>query len=201
MLRLCLCCCCCQRDFLLQIIWKNRLVGDASNRCLVTVDGTDFRIQEPSPFNRKWYSSKFNGPGVRYEVGICIQSGDIVWIHGPFPCGLMPDIRIFRIKLKDLLLPGEQVIADKGYRGDPKTCTPFEAKNECHKKAMSRARARHETINGRFKRWGCLKQVWRHNRTKHYLVFKAVATITQLEMENGRPPFQVTTYEDPAFIS
>lgn len=183
-----------------KIIWKNRLAGDATNRCLVTVDGTDFRIQEPSPFNRKWYSSKFNGPGVRYEVGICIQSGYIVWIHGPFPCGMMPDIRIFRLKLKDSLLPGEQVVADKGYRGDPKTCTPEEAKNEDHKKSMSRSRARHETINGRFKKWGCLKQIWRHDRNKHNLVFKAVATITQLEMENGYPPFQITTYKDPAFI-
>jgi len=185
---------------LFQINWIKCLIGKAHNRCLITVDGTDFRIQEPFPFSREWFSQKFTGAGVRYGVVMCIQTGEIVWFNGPFPCGLMTDIRIFRLKLKGLLLPGEKVMADKGYKGDPKTCTPFEAKNNNHKKVMCRARARHETVNGRFKTWGCLKQVWRHGRSKHVLAFNAVATITQLEIENGRPPFQVDGYEDSAFV-
>jgi len=171
--------------------------------CLITVDGTDFLIQEPFPFvketSKKWFSHKFKGPGLRYEVGICIASGDIVWFNGPFPCGEMPDLKIFRIKLKTILLPGEKVMADAGYKGDPKTCTPQDGRDSRHRKAMSRARARHETVNRRFKTWSCLKQVWRHDRSKHHLAFRAVATICQLEIENGRAPFQVTTYEDPAF--
>ena len=47
-------------------------MNDIGNRCLITLDGTDVSINEPSPFNNKWYSHKLNGPGLRYEVGICI---------------------------------------------------------------------------------------------------------------------------------
>ena len=70
----------------------------------MSIDGTDCRIQEPTPFDPLWYSHKFNGPGVRYEVGICIQTGWIVWVHGPFPAGDFPDIKI-------LLFRAERVIA------------------------------------------------------------------------------------------
>jgi hypothetical protein len=62
----------------------------------MTVDGTDFKIQEPSPFSRTWYSHKFKGPGFRYKVAVGIQTGDIVWTHGPFACGMFPDITMRR---------------------------------------------------------------------------------------------------------
>jgi hypothetical protein len=47
------------------------------------VDGTDFKAQEPYPFNRKWMSHKYKGAALKYEVAISIFSGDIVWIYGP----------------------------------------------------------------------------------------------------------------------
>ena len=31
--------------------------------CFISLDGTDFNIQEPSPFDPKWFSHKFEGPG------------------------------------------------------------------------------------------------------------------------------------------
>ncbi len=31
------------------------------------VDGTDFKIYEPAPFNPKWWSHKLNCAGLRYE--------------------------------------------------------------------------------------------------------------------------------------
>lgn len=167
---------------------------------MITVDGTDFKIQEPYPwkteFNRKFFSSKFKGPGLRYEIGVCIKTGFVVWYHGPFPCGAFPDIKIYNLKLKTLLLTGEKVIADKGYKGDFTVCTPLNASDEDHKKSMSISRARHETINRRFKQMQALKQVWRHDRTKHIFALEAVLALTQLEFENGHPPFQVTSYND-----
>jgi hypothetical protein len=47
---------------------------------MVTVDGTDFRIYEPTPFSPMWYSHKYKGPGLRYEVALSIRGGDIVCI-------------------------------------------------------------------------------------------------------------------------
>jgi len=57
----------------------------------MTVDGTDCMIEEPVPFSPKWYSHKFHGPGVRYKIGAGVQTGWIVWVNGPFPCGEWSD--------------------------------------------------------------------------------------------------------------
>jgi hypothetical protein len=83
---------------------------------LVSVDGTDYAIREPQPFHKKWFSHKMNGPGVRYEIAICIQTGVRVWTNGPYPCGSWPDLRIARYALVDAFDPGEYYIADGGYR-------------------------------------------------------------------------------------
>jgi hypothetical protein len=88
----------------------------------VTVDGTDCAIQEPPktddsklPFDKKWYSHKLNGAGVRYEVAVCIKTGDIVWVNGPYACGKYPDIVIFQDRLVNMLDRDEKVEADHGY--------------------------------------------------------------------------------------
>ena len=47
------------------------------------VDGTDFWICEPKPFAKDFYSHKFAKAGLCYQVGVCIQTGLIVWINGP----------------------------------------------------------------------------------------------------------------------
>ena len=70
-----------------QIRWEQRYVGDVGNECLVSVDCTDCKIREPGPYARKaskvWFSFKFKGPGLRYEIGINILSGLMVWVGGP----------------------------------------------------------------------------------------------------------------------
>lgn len=156
----------------------------------MTLDGTDCPIQEPSPFNTKWYSHKLNKAGLRYEVGVCIQTGDIVWINGPFPCGKWPDLKIFRSQLRQLLLPGEKVEADNGYRGESasvRTASDYVSRSDY--RAKRKARARHETVNGRLKKFGCLSQRFRHPLAKHGAVFTAVAVVTQLSFDLGERPF------------
>jgi hypothetical protein len=41
----------------------------------VTVDGTDFRKNEPTDFSTKWFSHEFKGPGLRYEFAISMKGG------------------------------------------------------------------------------------------------------------------------------
>ena len=131
---------------------------------MVTVDGTDFRIQEPSPFSPSWYSHKYKGPGVWYEVALSINGGDIVHINGPFPCGSYPDITIFRMGLINKLGPNEKVEADRGYRGEPDFIrVPADYQNSRQKRQKCRARARQETVNRRFKVFGALSQRFRHH--------------------------------------
>jgi hypothetical protein len=82
-----------------------------------TLDDIDCRIPEPKPFNPHWLSQKFNGPGLHCEVGVCIQSGEIVWVNGPFPCGAWPDLKMARdtIPHKIDIEGGEMLLADGGH--------------------------------------------------------------------------------------
>jgi len=176
----------------LQILWKNRHRGDVGVCCKISVDGTDYRLQRQHPFKR-FYSFKFKASGYRYEIAICIQTGDIVWINGPFPCGEYPDISIFRLGLKQKLLKArEKAQADLGYRGEHATIiTPNERDRPAIKKLKDDVRARHETVNKRFKQFGALNRVFRHEITKHKSVFQAVAVLTQMSIQNGEPLYQV----------
>jgi hypothetical protein len=56
---------------------------------------------------------------------------------------------------------------------------------------QSRVRSRHETLNGRFKCWGILKQIYRHDVAKNGQVFRAIAVIIQLTINYGQKLFAV----------
>ena len=94
-------------------------MSDNGSDCLVSVDGVDFEIEEPYPYHREvskiWFSHKFKGPGLRYEVAVCIQTGDIVKIEGPYCPGDWNDAMIFADSTIPLLDEGERVEADGGY--------------------------------------------------------------------------------------
>eukprot|EP00171_Calliarthron_tuberculosum_P023605 IDg23605t1 len=152
----------------------------------ISVDGTDFRVHEPTPFSGKWYSHKFHSAGLRYEVGIALHTGHIVWTNGPFPCGAWSDLRIFRYSMKHALQSGETVIADGTYK-DPQCVLPQQSTTLSALHSI--ARARHETCNRRFKQFGALGQRFRHNLRKHGICFRSVVNLTQLMIENGYPLF------------
>lgn len=168
----------------------------------MVVDGIDLKIREPlkNGFDSKWWSHKWNGPALRYEVATCINTGRIVWIHGPFPAGRWADIRIYRLRLKMYLLPGERVWADLGYRGDTtvihRRCLGDE---DCDMLSdLKFARARHENINGRMTKSGALCKLWRHDLNKHYLAFYAAAVIYQIETDLWGPNFDCVSTHDHA---
>ena len=101
----------CQLDFERRL--ENAPEGTTT---FVSLDGTDFPILEPTEFDPKWFSRKFRGPGIRYEIGLCIRTGNIVWAHGGYPCGEWPDLRLARDAFINHLEIGEKAVADKGYR-------------------------------------------------------------------------------------
>ena len=155
----------------------------------MSVDATDCQIYEPIPFSSKWYSHKFRGPGLRYEIGVCIATGHISWVHGPFPCGRYSDVTIFRLGMKQALVRGEKVVADGGYVDESceKNPTDRSKSNLFH----SQARARHETVNRRIKQFAIARQRFCHKLSRHSCCFHAVANLTQLMIERGEPLFDV----------
>ena len=168
----------------------------------MTVDGTNFTTFKPGMFDPKWFSEKFNGPGLRYEVGICIQTGHMVWVNGPFPCGSWSDGCILYECISSILEPWEFYIADKGY-GGPYSITPShnpqERKNDPFEKMMGKARARHETINRRLKEFSCLHNKWRHDLLLHFRTFWICANLVQFKIEYKGLAFHVH-YDNKPFL-
>ena len=105
--------------------------------------------------------------------------------------------------LKKYVDPNEKVEADNGYKGesgnvllptDPSFINPEEddaRMTHDHYRMKERVRARHETINGRFKMWNILNDRYRHDIHRHANVMRAIAVITQIEIENGYELFSV----------
>ena len=61
-----------------------------SSDCLMSVDGTDFRILQKGAATKgnAFASHKYAGKlALRYELGICILTGHLVWIEGPSAAG------------------------------------------------------------------------------------------------------------------
>ena len=172
-------------------------MGDIGNICLMSIDGTHFPIQEPGPFDKKWYSFKHNCSGLTYEIGVSIKLGEIVWFNGPFP-GSTNDLTIFRNSLKKKLSPGEKVIADNGYRDYKARLKGEESKQEDYdwRKAHREIRARQEIINRRIKQYRCMSEIFRHGEGKHAKMFQAVIVITQMNIWKNGTPFHVN-YVDP----
>ena len=164
----------------------------------MNVDGTDFKIAEQGPsFSSHKYAKK---SALRYEVATCIQTGAIVWVNGPFEAGMWPDISIFRCALKSMLAQRERVEADDGYIGEAPLhvkCPKMFADQTETERMQSIVRQRHETVNKRFKQFGVLRDRYRHDLRKHGDVFRAVAVLTQLALDNGEPLFSVD-YVDPS---
>lgn len=151
---------------------------------------------------RKFHSHKFKqGSALRYEVALCILTGEIVWINGPYEPGIWNDVKIFRNALKSMLELGERVEADDGYVGEAPRyvkCPRSIGQNELTDEMQSYVRRRQETVNKRFKQWSILKHVYRNDIKHHGKVFRAVAIVTQISIQNGEPLFSVE-YEDPDF--
>ena len=168
--------------------FKYRQPGD---QAFITVDCTDCLIEEPSPFNSIYYSHKWNHPAYKYEIGISIRGGDIVWVNGPWPAGV-PDSKVFDLVLSKRLGKNEKAECDNGYGNLEKAVIPGNAKSYLHKKQKSQARGRHENFNGKFKVFNALDHRFRHNdEEEHFLMFHSIAILVQLSQEHGEKIYGV----------
>lgn len=162
--------------------FKGRLIGQNN---YVSLDGTDFSIYDKKPFDSKWYSFKLNRAGIRYEVGICIATGFIVWFFGGYKAGKFNDLQLAREEFTSMLLPGEKAIADKGYNDSRYFVNPRTL--FLNRRQMKNIMARHENVNQRIKSFQCMRQMFRHGWKRHNLCFEAVIKLVQIKLLNGEP--------------
>eukprot|EP00536_Pseudo-nitzschia_multiseries_P013949 jgi/Psemu1/36960/gm1.36960_g len=132
------------------------------------------------------------------DVGICLGNRfDGVFAQTEWTRA--NDATIFKEGLSTLLHDDEGVEVDRGYKGDDKMVKlPDMGMISKQRKMKAKARAQHETVNGRLKIFNVLTTHFRHmkpNRQgmmqKHGMCFNAVAVITQLKFASGE-----TTFDD-----
>ena len=183
--------------YLLKIKWYDNLDNNQGIRTpawLLSVDGTHCRIEEPrSRPDKNWYSHKNNCPAVSYEIGLDINSNNIVWVNGPFMAG-KTDLLIFQEPggLKNMIPNNYRIIGDMGYAGEPAIIsTKNEFDTDAVKLFKRRARARHENLNSFVKHFSILSGRYRHTLEKHKMVFEAVCVIVQYKLENDELLYRI----------
>ncbi len=78
-------------------MFESRLEHGIGNDCLMTIDGTDFRIQQKGSARKGnlFGSHKYEGKSALcYKLRVDILAGNLVWVEGPYPAGAWNDIRI-----------------------------------------------------------------------------------------------------------
>jgi hypothetical protein len=165
-----------------------------------TVDGTHFKINEPTPFSTEWSSQKLGGhAGLNYEIALAIWDTKLLWVHGPTKPGKVNDITVFRgeaskgltksLKEKvdaESLNLGRQIrgIADQGYLGEPDYLS---TRNKLDPPELfrfkDRALSRQETFNAMLKTFAILANAFRHGYEYHGVAFEAVCAVTMYKLE------------------
>jgi len=117
-------------------------------------------------------------------VGICISTGWIVWLNGPYRCGTWSDEAIAQDGLHMILGEGERYIADGGYKSIY-CLSPMDATTQYETVYMQMCRTRHETINSRFKKFSIISNIFKREAAKHGLYMYSIANIVQLGIMAG----------------
>lgn len=173
------------------------------------VDTVHIRCQEfrcdPSS---KWYSHKFHGPGVSFEVVVDPVLGKLRWINGPEPASIH-DITFFRGGTKGNKMNWKpsslyfhvpknmRLVGDSAYAGQPdRVTTTIDAHKPATKALFARMKSMMETCFGRMKTFRILREAFRHGTStddklrKIKNAFEAVAVIVQYDCEYGHPLFE-----------
>ena len=166
---------------------------------IISVDGTHRLVNEPRDpnvrRNPKWYSHKDEHAGMNFEVGVDLFRSRIVHVKVGTPASTH-DLTEFRMELAQKIPAGKRVIADKVY-----ACEEFQHMISTYnqfdsaelKEFKKRAKARHETVNDRIKKYGCMKQHFRHGIQKAQICCDAVVVMVQYAIEDTGP------YGEPLF--
>ncbi len=156
----------------------------------MTLDGFECPIERPldNEIQQHYYSGKKKRHTIKYEIGVQIISGKVVWLAGDAP-GSVHDLQMARsFSLITLLLPGEKVLADKAYIGENCFIHPFKpATTEEEKKFNTKISSIRETVEhtiGRIKLFQFLKQQWRHDLDLHPVAVKVVCHALNIELHS-----------------
>jgi hypothetical protein len=193
-----------------KIVWDANVVNPKNLEIFcITIDGTDFKINEPKqknlPRDNGACYHKMQHAAAKYEIALAAHRPKCVHLAGPF-FGGTHDLEMFRCsRLKEKLQAlnvqirnfqqAKLGIVNRGYsskRANEKNL--FSVPNSMGSKELekfkSRTRLYHESSNGRLECFVSLSaQAFQHSIDKHEFVFVAIVVTVQYQMDNGSPIF------------
>jgi hypothetical protein len=92
-------------------------------------------------------------------------------------------LKIARKWLVKELLPGEKYVADGGYRDGGEYAETPTGLNNYGQAEKRLARARHETVNSRIKKFGVFTTKFRHATEKHGMCMYTVCNVIQIALQ------------------
>jgi hypothetical protein len=101
----------------------------------------------------------------------------IVWVAGGVPAGAWSDLTLARDKVVTLIADDEFILADRGYNDVRYFMLPRAGADDAFNRRHKAIMARHESINSRFKTFGCLRDMFRHDREYHRECVFAIANV------------------------
>jgi len=177
----------------IQIRLANRFLGRLGYRFNLVLDATECPIERPADnaVQRLHYSGKSKQHALKYELGVHIVRGFIAWLYGSKP-GSVHDIEVTRAGgLLRKLLPGELILADKGYVGEDLLLTPIRQpvdENEWNvNRELSSVRIIVEHTIGRIKFFRSMSEPWRHELFFHHFVFRVICNLVNVDMMLAAP--------------
>jgi DDE superfamily endonuclease len=190
-----------------KIKWDDSLCAPNKSAFVGTVDDIDCKMWEKRShhkmnIDKSFFSQKINHAGLKYELIMHLTKAQCMSIVGPTKAATH-DMEVFRGKSKEKMksMPGKMLIADSIFKAGKKPdhqdevgmfALPSSADPEELRRFKSRARARHESFNGRLKYFSFLRDGYRGvDIDKHGSAFKAICVIVQYQMENGSPIFSI----------
>jgi hypothetical protein len=178
----------------LKIRWEPVLDDPNSETFIITVDGTDKKMWEPTSHPRYnvdkgVFSKKFMHAAQTFEIGLSIYWNKIVWISGLHRAGKGDLVILFRERLKFMIVNGKLVVVDLRYQSSEPDEHMLSVPSHLDSKELynfkSRARLRHEMLNGHIAAFKSMSDTFRHGKEKMKLAFEAVAVTVQYQMDNG----------------
>lgn len=189
------------------IFWPEELNDPQGAKIIVIVDGKDqkrWEVQHPY-YNKdkKYYSHKSNSAALKWEIGLAVHSQRMVHIGGPFRGGLHDssiyngELEAIDYDLREALgMEGEYIplekkipegkfgIADSAYAGFRKLLQYSGRDSAELANFKTRGKLRLEAINGRFCKFKCIGDTFRHSVPKQKSAFDAVAVLVQYELDD-----------------
>lgn len=173
----------------LQVRYENRFLNtEKDQKCFTSLDTIDFKMSDKALTGLRdstdnYYSEVYKSQGIRYEVGIAVKTGDIVWKYGGLPCGSYPEINLANEAYIYAVKKDELTYANKKYHKSKFFITPNHTNVKEHKKIMQR----HKNLKKKIKYFEILNKPYRHIIDKHHLCFHAIVNIIQITIKHDTP--------------